>query len=846
MNNSTPKDTLLAPTIIKASAGTGKTYQLTLRYLKLIILGEQPDKILATTFTRKAASEIRDRVLEKFCSVLSSNEQFDEFKLALNVPDLSVDSLRSIFRDFVYKQDKITISTIDSLAAKIATAFSNELGLSDEWEYGTDFEVLKNKVSSLTETIETLDNEIIAKALLSPKSYSNYSINHSAPARTLSNLLSIVEKTFPIYNQCSRDALTNFKFIIPSTSYSCEELALQIQELPIPKTAKGTPSKRWLKPQAKIISLIKENKFIELLSENFFQSGLNNGTFHKQEYPEGWQKACENLRETCLFHITQYIAKISASLQQFFLAYNSQYSKALSESQKYSYEDIKNLISLLEGEEQINDIYLMLDLKFKHILLDEFQDTSTTEWILLSPIIDEIIQRSESDSRSFFCVGDIKQAIYGWRGGEAELFNTIGSFWENTAVSSLTECRRCRPEIVDFVNSLFSNCFKTSSIKDYTEAESTWNKAFAPHTSIKSSGGYVNITQIEPQGELNSPDSDYLEEYSTCPIITHAVEQAVELISNNSETTVAILCRKNSTAEFVCNHLEYLFPEIPYSLSGNRDYVSSNNSFYTFSAESFTTTFSSLVIQLLKLIDNQNDTFAKFQIENSILAEYGSVEKIKESKELIYLEGIQKFLSALITTFRSKIPQSELIDSLELIELSRRFADTCDFRIDEFIKLINSIKEKATDNSRLKVMTIHNSKGLEFDAVILPELDYKITPDTSSFPYLLSRESPTVKYNSMIPTPGKSVVENHPLFSKQYLKQANKNIYESICLLYVAITRAKEALYLVTPAKSKSGTYGKIIKEILVDFAKECNSDELDSSSEDLLSYGKKNWYYQG
>ena len=188
------------------------------------------------------------------------------------------------------------------------------------------------------------------------------------------------------------------------------------------------------------------------------------------------------------------------------------------------------------------DLAFRLDGTVEHLLLDEFQDTSLAQWRVLLPIAKGITQGPALPVRSFFCVGDVKQAIYGWRGGMAEIFGTLQSALGPLEDCTLVQSRRSAQPIIDVVNKVFGGLGQFEPGEKYQNGVNTWSQRFERHTTVKKDvAGYVCV-QTGPAQEVGQGLADQL--LMHCGHVAAKIREIVRQVPGRS---LGVLCRKNET-----------------------------------------------------------------------------------------------------------------------------------------------------------------------------------------------------------------------------------------------------------------------------------------------------------
>ena len=261
-----------------------------------------------------------------------------------------------------------------------------------------------------------------------------------------------------------------------------------------------------------------------------------------------------------------------------------------------------------------------LDTPVSHLLLDEFQDTSLVQWRVLGPFARHVTSTAcaartgeQKPDRSFFCVGDVKQAIYGWRGGQAEIFEALQGTIPNLTDASLTESFRSAPPVIDTVNRIFSNLTRHTQLDRLEAAVAQWCDRFQQHsTARRQLPGYVELSTSAPTGEDETPEDVTLRS---------AAERVRQVVRHAPGQSVGVLVRRNKTVAQLIYELRQL--RVPASEEGGNPLTDSPAV--------------QVVLSLLKLADHPGDTVARFHVAQSPLAgriEYPDHDDVTRTLEI--------------------------------------------------------------------------------------------------------------------------------------------------------------------------------------------------------------------
>ena len=489
--------------VVRASAGSGKTFKLSERYLKLILLGEKVDSILATTFTRKAAGEIQDRILlrlgrganslegarELYDQLIKDEPEFERVVADLyGLDQITPEKAQALFQDKLEEVtrslQKIRVSTLDSFFMQIAGGYAFEIGLPPNWKI-----------------VEEIENErILYAALLHTFSQAkNYPVQNEKTARTdevnaavtLARLLfkgdlkrsiegqitDLITATLEIYRNTKSNlsAWTRLESDVESEFLNSPQVLIENlkgledeypKNKPKSKSDVATVDKRFYNAVVKTIELFENEDYAAVIKATLPKNSITTGTFNKKELSDNVADAVKQIFEYSRIKVLQDAAQTIHATCGVLNVVADYFEESKREKGAYRFDDLTRVIlDNLSRENSLTRLLYRLDAQTSHILLDEFQDASFAQWGIIRPFAQSILTRNDVQTLgSFFCVGDVKQAIYGWRGGKAEIFDSIKRGFEDIRDSageekikdsSLPKNWRSSPVIVNVVNQLF-------------------------------------------------------------------------------------------------------------------------------------------------------------------------------------------------------------------------------------------------------------------------------------------------------------------------------------------------------------------------------------------------------
>ncbi len=794
------------PVVIKASAGSGKTHAISNRYISLLLAGEKPEKILATTFTRKAAGEIRARVIKRLAEAALSEEKLNELKTGLELSKLTKKDVLVVLKRLSLNLHRLNISTLDSFFIKIAKSFCHELGLTPFFaviEESERHEVVNSSILLLCNSIGESEFSLLLSKL-----------SRKDSGRRVHDLL--LEEMPALKELVLRSNSDAWKWLQPDREIALEnikDLVIELRTVPPETNKDGTPNKNWVTALEDLCRLTQEENWKILINKGLLKAFLEKtNKYYSKSFSS---KLTELLGKVADLARTQYIIQLDERLQAAYglgQEYSRQHSSLSLRSQQITFSDVKNLLREASFIGALEEIYFRIDTQISHLLLDEFQDTSDSEWKVIEPIVDEILSKAESE-QSFFCVGDTKQAIYGWRGGVAEIFDTLTNRWEHLKQESLKTSYRSSPEVISFVNLLFRTISNLNILTPYFDTVKVWQDNFLEHSTTKNHlKGHVKFFNVPLLDEED--------------VFTPVISFIEDLLSKEIYSEISVLVRSHKSIAKIVRGLN------------DRGIAASEEGGNPVNHSIAVTS----ILSLLTLLDHPSDTVALYQVIYSPIGKalglsFHSDDNQRNSLLLkvrreILEQGLGLVLNKWVNEIKNDYPLSDHSYLHKLVELGFEYEGKLGLRFRDYIQFVSSKKAENTNGAPIKVMTIHQSKGLEFDCVVLPDLDFRIIDHTKTPSFIPYKEEPLGEIVRVAPRTPQGVRKLIPQLDEIQSSYDNDVLKESLSLLYVAITRAKRGLYMFSESTTtKSGSiplsYSSILKEAF----------NVESSSEDVTSF---------
>ena len=881
--------------ILKASAGTGKTYRLSLEFIANLIRGINYKNIVVMTFTKKATAEIKERIYDFLHQIAfdegNGAELEKNLKEIYKFDDLNKKELQNIYFEMIRNKEDIRISTIDGFTNKI---FKNAIApYFNIYNYETlDEETDEFYSKILIKIIENKDNfedfkfifdekkekknikrymEIIKEVLdMRPKFVLTKGFKMSEVKKVsykfIDELDGIFEKIEEVANKKNKnvtDVLTKAFYNIYEkySNLSKDESKNENQkikeklELIVPEIDLFFEKKLWNGTQTKGEKNKNDREELETKSEELKEK-LSEYVFIEKVLP--LDKKLKNIAQT-IFDIAKKI-KIS--------------SKRLTHNDilVYTYEFIFNKdLKFVENDRVTEEFLELIGGKIDTIMIDEFQDTSILQWKILKLLM--------NTSENIICVGDEKQSIYNWRGGEKELFEKLETMIEGN-VQNLDKSYRSYKAIIENVNKIFNGYdtkwnYVDSGYRDDEEYQKGYFGYFIRNTKEETAKIYTKIVEMIENGQVKNLGKSAI----ICRTNPHLKEIAEVLneakipYTLESKTTILeykpIVPMYQLIKFFAFGNFKYLLEFMRSDLIGGLNshvkYLLENKNEIMRFINGYQKIKDSKKANKKKKNDNKDSKaisfkeFIDMQKDENVKEELLKYKEINvlERNNLIFEEILEKVreLKRLSKDLNNKYENENFSRKLvENFEITKYYSTNSDLKnififfnilkkynnLYEFITFIEEEKENlrqvsSRDVNAINLMTIHASKGLEFDTVFYyKRKSNKGNTDKSNLKGYLDFDEKFVdvkKFMLLFSGYDKKMIGND--LSKLIDKNIQKEEMEEINNDYVALTRAKKNLILLFDAEvTKEKGYTDPLAKRIIDVYKNENKNKNENEYE--------------
>ena len=843
-------------TVYKASAGSGKTFTLATEYISLLV--ENPMNyrtILAVTFTNKATEEMKMRILSQLYGIWKQLPDSDDYvktvqkKTGLDTKVISERagiSLSNLLNNYNY----FRVETIDTFFQSVMRNMARELDLTTNLRIGlNDYQVEELAVDQLIADLSTTDAMLqwilryIMENISDDKSWNVigqikqfgrhiFSDAYKDVSRTLEEKLAepgFFDQYATRLRELRQSAEQRMKQFADNFFDILESEGLTVDDFPYGKSglcsfflklrqgqfdegiegkrvtdSVGDPSKWYKKnhPRRDLIHALADSTLGSLLRQ-----ALN-------ERPIQWRLF--KSADLTLRHLSQL--RLLSSIEQKVHELNQ-------DANRFLLSDTQQLLHSLIGDSDSPFIFEKIGAQLEHVMIDEFQDTSTVQWQNFRVLLDEAMSHEGSSN---LIVGDVKQSIYRWRAGDWRLLNDIESQFDTRQVETrcLDTNYRSQRRIITFNNTFFQQAARLEylSLQEINEAEAD-----------QLGRAYADVVQQIPE---KRPDEGYVriellpaEDYQT-QVFQRLTETVSELLETGATPQqIAILVRTNAVIPLIAQYFMEQMPEVT---------IVSDEAFRLDASNAVC-----LLINAMRLLVRPDDQLTKAAIAKSyhqdILQDYLgdgihllSVSSYHDDSHPSSLDTLLP--EAYIAHFSDlrALPLYDLAEHLYTIfgleRLTEQSAYVCAF----YDHLVNYVNENAADISAfltewdetlcaktiqsdettgVRIFSIHKSKGLEYEHVIIPFCDWQLEKQSGNILWCQPTEAP---FNDLpiVPVDYSQKQMMGTIFEADYRHEHLQNTVDNLNLLYVAFTRARSSLFVIGRRKA-SGTRSLLIEQSL-------------------------------
>ena len=834
-------------TVYKASAGSGKTFTLAVEYISLLV--ENPlsyKNTLAVTFTNKATEEMKMRILSQLYGIWQqlpdSQDYFDAVAKKTQLdPALIAQRAGIALQNLLGNYNYFRVETIDTFFQSILRNMARELELTTNLKIGlNDTQVMEMAVDQLIADLTTQD--VMLQWIL------KYIMENISD-----------DRSWNVISQIKNFGRTLFKDDYKAVSKALET-KMQEKGFFEAYTTHLRELRHAAEEQMKHIGdeffsiLEREGLTVEDLANkqrgiaSFFKK-LQNGTFDASienktvadclSTPEKWYPKTsahsELIHSLAIGELGDLLRLAVASRPQQWKLFKSadltlkhlnqlrllgsierKVRQLNEDANRFLLSDTQQLLHSLIGESDSPFIFEKIGTQLEHVMIDEFQDTSTVQWKNFKVLLNEAMSHEGSTN---LIVGDVKQSIYRWRAGDWRLLNDIEQQFhpEQIETQPLSTNYRSMPNVIRFNNRFFvhaANLEYLEQLELNTQEAEQLKRAYADVEqkipANKKDGGYVKIELL--------PSEDY-----QAQVFEHMADTIAMLLDNGvRQQDIAILVRVNASIPLIAQYFMKQMPEVR---------IVSDEAFRLDASNAV-----NLMILALKLLVNPEDQLTKAAIVKTYVCDVKQ-QKISDNELFLATTNLDDLLPKDFTQHTSELftlPLYDLAERLyaifELEKLNDQSAYVCAFYdhlqnyVNDNTSDINAFLQEWDENlcsktiqsdeaEGVRIFSIHKSKGLEYDHVIIPFCDWKLEKAYGNILWCNPSEAP---FNDL-PIAPIDYVQNQmmgTIYEQDYVHEHLQNTVDNLNLLYVAFTRACKSLFVIGK-RNAGGTRSARIEQCL-------------------------------
>ena len=871
-----------ALTIYKASAGSGKTFTLSVEYIKLLIKDPQSYRsTLAVTFTNKATEEMKLRILSQLYGIWKllpdSKSYIDKIKEDLDVTEEYMSERAGIaLHNIVHNYSYFRIETIDSFFQSVLRNLARELDLTANLRIElNDYQIERNAVDELINSLDE-NSELLTWIM----EYIRENMDDDKDWNVIGNIKRFGENIFREYYKTNSKKLNErlleegfFKQYTTKLRQMRNEAEVEMQneaaqffdalnhngiEIDDLNNGKNGPAGYFIK--------IKKGIYNNTIVTKRLQKVLDEGSESSWVKQKSSKETQDIVRELANSTLTPLVHHAEDVRQKNWYIYGSAVLTLRHLNQLRLLNSIENKVRMMNVEQNrflLSDTHTLLhslirdtDSPFifekignylENIMIDEFQDTSTVQWQNFKVLLEECMSHGEQQGN--LIVGDVKQSIYRWRSGDWRMLNNIEREFPylNSIlnVCSLDTNYRSSRRVITFNNAFF----KRASELEYADQKSSTPDTSSPEQlkkaysdvaqkvpSFRDNHGYVSINLL--------PNEDYRQQ------ALQKTAEAVSLLldSGANYSDIAILVRSNDIIQLIAEFFANELPDVK---------IVSDEAFRLDSSVSV-----NIIVNAMLWLTHPDNILAKAYIAKAYQTYVLKKSEQETNKLLATAEGIDSALPCALIDKRNDLltmPIFELAEQIytlfnignikgEDAYLYAFYDALTDFianntaDIDSFVEEWNdSIAAKTIQASAIdgiRIITIHQSKGLEFEHVVIPFCDWTLEKGNTIWC------TPQVEpYNELplIPVDFSASQMKGTIYEFDYNEEHLQNCVDNLNLLYVAFTRAASSLFVIAQRGTPSSR-SYIVEQAITDIKLEGSSldgDPSDKKAELLFSYGE-------
>lgn len=772
--------------VIEASAGSGKTHTLATRYTSLLLAGADPATILAATFTRKAAGEILSRALRTVVARVRDGAS------------------NAVLRRVAHAGERLAVGTLDSFFARLASGLVLDLRVAPHWKIAdedADADLHQQVAERVVSRLDPHEAIRVVSDLCGGRI-------PASPLNAICRVVASVECEFDAASVNVADDAAWTLSDLPSPHESLQvdltdRLVDAIVRVPAATNKNGAPNKQLDKAIGGLIACLRSGRWSDAVACTLASKVLESiedpsitPAYYKVPLSPGLLAA---LGPAVLHARDRTLAGFRARSEatgRIVTAITRAHQDARRRQGLLRFSDVPQL--LIDSKASSQSLSWALDARLRHMLLDEFQDTSLVQFSLLLPLIDELVSTLDGET-SFFCVGDPKQSLYRWRGAEPELLRTLAARYRQIKSQTLAANWRSSPVVLRAADLALAS---RPDAPHHAEIVGAFGD-FAGHTPQRTTrpgaAALIEVIPEDPPPGLNGKAKRPSAAQCADAIDAYVAQRIAEVRARAPWASVGVLVRRNSRVARVLDALRDV------GLSASEEAGSPLGA----------SPGVAVIASLLHLSAFASDSASYLHVALSPLAErvgaghpldVRAARRVSRSWRVrIARAGLARTVGALARAWMRTIGdtpdgahQQARLDAAHALAHAMETSGKADPAALARILRTRPVPEES--RARLTVLTVHKAKGLEFDAVFAIELDDAWAKGRA---LVVERVDEHGRHNALAPIrrvfvrPSAAILNIEPSLRAACEFQRIRALGEDMCGLYVAMTRAVHLLEMV-------------------------------------------------
>lgn len=841
-------------TIYRASAGSGKTFTLAVEYMALLINDPHAYKhILAVTFTNKATEEMKMRILSQLYALAylpkeDNNSYLLQIKAKTGLDETTIRSrAKTALQLLLHNYNYFRVETIDAFFQTVLRNLARELELNANLNIALNDQQIEEV--AVDEMIEELNEH--APALNWIMEYISDTMHDDKSWNVIGKIKEFGKNIFRDDYKANvaglehifedKDFFYRFKKQLKDIEdQGSHAIIEQGNTFFVILDKHGISTDAYLNNVVNYFAKLKAGKFQDVNKQEIYNKTMQAAALG----PDGWVRKADKVNGNAAYDLAQnqlvdFLQQTellrTRKLRQIFTAQiirkhidqlrllkqiENKVKELNNDHNRFLLSNTQTLLHELIRQSDSPFVFEKIGMQLEHIMIDEFQDTSNIQWDNFKVLLQECMSHENAFN---LIVGDVKQSIYRWRDGNWRLLNNLEKQFNSSQLNSqtLTTNYRSNSNIIRFNNDFFSFA---------KEEEYKALKADNPVEAEELQKAYTDVVQLIPERNkeerglveiklINSKSEAY--HHETLELVANQVQALLN--AGIAENQIAILVRTNPIIQEIGDYFMEYMPHVR---------LVSDEAFHLDASLAV-----NIMIDAMRVIVDPNNTLAKAAL---LLNYHKNIKGFDAPVSEILIKGKNidnqlpiEFITRLETL--ALMPIMEMAESVyqifELCLLEKQSAYICAFfdqlgeylkdnitDIGSFLKYwdedLHKVSIQSSEHNGIRLITLHKSKGLEFDNVLMPFCDWAM--EKQNVIWCKPTEAP---YNqlSLVPVDYNKYKMTNSIFDKDYNLEHLQNVVDNLNLLYVGFTRAKRNLFVYGQYNSKVGNRSQILQQYIQD-----------------------------